>query len=103
MDNIQCLLVAAKAKPGQISYSTGGPLTLPHLAAELLQHRAGISLLHVPYAGPGGRYWTDLIGGRLQLAFTGTGGGMGLVKDGKVNILAVASRERSKLLPDVPA
>ncbi len=101
-NSIQDLLAAAKAKPGQISYGTVGPLTLPHLGAELLQHYAGISMLHVPYGGNSGRYWTDLIGG-LQLVLTGASGGMELAKDGKVKMLAVASRERSKLLPNVPA
>lgn len=102
-NSIQDLLAAAKAKPGEISYGSVGPLTLPHLAAELLQYRAGISMIHAPYAGSSGRYWTDLLGGRLQLVFTGASGGMGLVKDGKLKMLAVASRERSRLLPDVPA
>lgn len=102
-NTIQDLIGAARARPGQLSYGSTGPLGLTHLAGELLQYRAGIRMTHIPYTGAQQRSWTDMIGGSQQLTLAGVGGGMALVKAGQLNLLAVASRKRSKLLPDVPA
>lgn len=103
INTIQDLIAMARAKPGQVSYGSTGLLSLTHLAGELLQHRAGIRMIHVPYTGSQQRYFTDLVGGNIQAAFTGVGGGLALVRDGRLKLLAIASRERSRLLPDVPA
>lgn len=102
-NNILDLIAAAKAKPGELSYASIGQLSLSHLAMEMLQQRAGIKMIHAPYAGANVNYWADLIGGRLQLVSTGVSGGLAMAKEGRVKLLAIASRERSRLLPDVPA
>lgn len=97
------LVTAAKAKPGELSYGSSGLLSLTHLAGELLCQRAGIRMIHVPYTGAQQGYWGDVIGGRLTAAMVGVTGGLALAREGKLNLIAIASRERSRLLPDVPA
>lgn len=100
---IQDLVAAAKAKPGELSYGSSGMNSLTHLAGELLCQRAGIQMIHVPYTGAQQGYWSDVMGGRLAATMQGVTGGLALAKEGKLNLVAVASRERAKLLPDVPA
>ncbi len=100
---IQDLVAAAKAKPGELSYGSSGINSLTHLAGELLCQRAGIQMIHVPYTGAQQGYWSDVMGGRLAATMQGVTGGLALAKEGKLNLVAVASRERAKLLPDVPA
>ena len=100
---VQDLVAAAKAKPGELSYGSSGLNSLTHLAGELLCQRAGIEMIHVPYTGAQQGYWSDVLGGRLAATMQGVTGGLALAKEGKLNLVAVASRERSRLLPDVPA
>ena len=100
---VQDLVAAAKAKPGELSYGSSGLNSLTHLAGELLCQRAGIEMIHVPYTGAQQGYWSDVMGGRLAATMQGVTGGLALAKEGKLNLVAVASRERSRLLPDVPA
>lgn len=97
------LVAAAKAKPGELSYGSSGLNSLTHLAGELLCQRAGIQMIHVPYTGAQQAYWSDVMGGRLAATMQGVTGGLALAKEGKLNLIAVAMRERAKLLPDVPA
>ena len=97
------LVAAAKAKPGELSYGSSGLQSLTHLAGELLCQRAGIQMIHVPYTGAQQGYWGDLIGGRLTATMQGVTGGLAMTKEGKLNLIGIASRERSRLLPDVPA
>lgn len=100
---VQDLVAAAKAKPGELSYGSSGLQSLTHLAGELLCQRAGIQMIHVPYTGAQQGYWGDVIGGRLTATMQGVTGGLAMAREGKLNLIAVASRERSRLLPDVPA
>lgn len=101
--SVQDLVAAAKAKPGELSYGSSGLNSLTHLAGELFCQRAGIQMIHVPYTGAQQGYWGDVLGGRLTATMQGVTGGLAMAKEGKLNLIAVASRERSKLLPDVPA
>ena len=97
------LVAAARAKPGELSYGSSGLNSLTHLAGELFCQRAGIQMIHVPYTGAQQGYWGDVLGGRLTATMQGVTGGLAMAKEGKLNLIAVTSRERSKLLPDVPA
>lgn len=103
INTLQELIAAAKAKPGSIAFGSTGVGGVSHLAGEMLKARAGIDMLHVPYAGAAARYWSDITGGRIQVVFAGVTGGLPLAKEGRVKLLATATRQRSKLLPDVPA
>ena len=97
------LVAAAKARPGELSYGSSGLQSLTHLAGELFCQRAGIQMIHVPYTGAQQGYWGDVMGGRLTATMQGVTGGLAMAKEGKLNLIGIASRERSRLLPDVPA
>ena len=96
------MVAAIRAKPGQVNYGSPGVGSVSHLAAELFKSRARMDVLHVPYAGTVPQM-TDLVGGQTQLGFTGLGSGITYVRDGRVRLLAVASRTRSRNYPNVPA
>ncbi|MGJ7510548.1 Bug family tripartite tricarboxylate transporter substrate binding protein [Variovorax sp. GT1P44] len=95
------LLAAAKAKPGTISVATPGNGSTPHLAMELFQHTAGLSVRHVPYKG-GAQALTDVLGGHVDVVAINALEALPLAKSGKLRVLAVMSPERSAVLPGVP-
>ena len=99
--NVAELIALAKKQPGKISYGSAGNGGGTHLAAELFNMQAGISLLHVPYKGSAPAM-TDLLGGQVQLMFSDAPTALPQIKAGKVRVLGVASPQRSTLLPDVP-
>jgi tripartite-type tricarboxylate transporter receptor subunit TctC len=94
------LLQLAKREP--LTYASGGPGVPGHLAAELLLASAGVSMLHVPYKGPAAAT-TDVMGGQVHCGFLATPTVLPQVKAGKLRALAVSTRARSPLAPDVPA
>jgi tripartite-type tricarboxylate transporter receptor subunit TctC len=94
------LVALAKARPGALTYGTGGSGTSEHLSAEMFKSAAGVDLLHVPYKG-GSAVLTDLIGGQISVMFVNQISAVPLVKSGKVRALAVASEKRSPALPEV--
>ncbi|RIX84610.1 Bug family tripartite tricarboxylate transporter substrate binding protein [Acidovorax cavernicola] len=95
------LVAAAKAKPGGVTIATPGNGATPHLAMELFQHTAGISLRHVPYKG-GAQALTDVLGGHVDVVAVNALEVLPLAKAGKLKVLAVMSAERSAVLPGVP-
>ena len=102
VSTVEDLVKLAKAKPGALAFGSPGIGSVSQLAGEVLKARAGIDLLHVPYQGNDAQM-LDLATGRIQLAFAGITGGLSLAKEGKIKLVATATRERSKLFPDVPA
>jgi tripartite-type tricarboxylate transporter receptor subunit TctC len=99
--NVAELVALAKSKPGSLNYSTSGNGASPHLAAELFKSLAGIDVVHVPYNG-GGPSIAAVISGDVHMMFDNVFTALPHVKDGRLRALAVASRERSKSMPDVP-
>jgi tripartite-type tricarboxylate transporter receptor subunit TctC len=95
------LIAAAKAKPGDFTYSTSGNGSSMHLAAALFENQAGLKLTHVPYKG-GGPAIQDLIGGHVTMSFATVLETSGQIKSGKLKPIAVTSDKRSPALPDVP-
>jgi len=95
------LIALAKAEPGQLSYSTSGAGSAPHLAGELFKDRAQVSILHVPYRG-GGPAIADLLAGQVQISFLTVLEASGHIKAGRLRALAVTSDKRVAALPDVP-
>lgn len=100
-NTIKDFIALAKARPGQINYSSGGIGTIGHLSAELLQHAAGIKLNHIVYKGSG-QAVIDLLGGHVGTMFSGMAAVQGHAKAGKVRLLAVTGKERMAVAPDVP-
>ena len=98
---IRELVQSAKAAPGRIDYGTGGTGTGMHLAAVLFQARAGIRLNHVPYKG-GTAAPTALLAGEVPLIFTTAAGVTQHVESGRLRPLAVTTRSRFVLWPNVP-
>ncbi len=94
-------LARVKAKPGSATYATPGQGSSPHLATEQFSKLTGTSMVHVPYKGAAPAV-TDLLGGQVDLSFATVGSVLPHLKSGKLRALAVASRQRSALLPDVP-
>lgn len=94
-------LARVRAKPGSATYATPGQGSSPHLATEQFGKLTGTSMVHVPYKGAAPAV-TDLLGGQVDLSFATVGSVLPHLKSGKLRALAVASRQRSALLPDVP-
>jgi len=95
------LIALAKAKPGGLSYGTGGIGNFAHLAMELFSLETGVKLLHVPYKGTGPAAM-GLIGGEVQMAFIPVQTLLPYVKSGQLVAIAVAEPRRMPSLPDVP-
>jgi len=94
------LLALARAKPGQMTYGSGGVGTASHLATELLKLMTKTDMVHVPYKGLGPAL-TDLMGGRLQLIISTLASALPQVKSGKLKPLAVTTAQRSSFFPEL--
>ena len=99
--NLKELIALAKAKPGQISFASTGVASVGHLTGELLNSLAGVKMTHVPYKG-GGQAIIDLVGGHVQVMFSGFSAAMPHIKSGKIKALAVTGAHRSPALSEVP-
>jgi tripartite-type tricarboxylate transporter receptor subunit TctC len=95
------LIALAKARPGAISYATSGVGGTGHMATELFDRQAGIRMLHVPYKG-NSQAIVDVIGGQVAMMFDQVSTSVAYVNAGKLRALAVTSRKRSPLFPDIP-
>jgi len=98
--SLQEMVVLVKANPGKYLYGSGGSGTSPHLTMEWLKQVAGLNLTHVPYRG-GAPMLLDLIAGRVHFAFDNLASLLAPVQQRQIRPLAITSKERSPLLPDV--
>src|SRR5208282_168279 len=96
------LIALAKTEPGKISIAVTGVGRLTHLTGLVLQERADIKLLPVPYNGGPAAALADVGAGRVSMIIEGYSGIVGAVKAGQVKLIAVASRERLPEFPDLP-
>ena len=96
------LIAAAKKQPGTIAFGSAGNGTPGHLTGDLFAKAAGIQLRHIPYRGSAPAI-TDLLGGQIPLMFDPVQSVLPNVQGGKLRALAVSSRERSSVLPQVPS
>jgi tripartite-type tricarboxylate transporter receptor subunit TctC len=101
-NNVQELVAVLKADPGKYSYAHLGAGALSQMVMELLKQMAGVDVVGVPYKGSG-QALTDLMGGQLPLMFDGLTSAGPQVKAGRIKALAVSSKQRTRLAPDVPA
>ena len=90
-----------KSNPGKLNYASAGIGTLPHVTMELLLRRTGIQVAHIPYRGAAPAM-TDLLAGAVQLKLDTYTTSNPQVVAGKLRMLGIASRHRSKLMPDTP-
>ncbi|MCC7485611.1 MAG: tripartite tricarboxylate transporter substrate binding protein [Burkholderiales bacterium] len=97
----QDLVQLAKKEPGKINYGTGGVGSGMHLAAVLFQARAGVRMNHVPYKG-GNAGPLALMQGEIPVLFTTPGGASTFVESGRIRALAVTTKSRFSLWPNVP-
>src|SRR4051812_41921926 len=95
------LIAAAKATPGKIDYSSGGPGSPQHLAMAMFASAAGISLTHVPYKGAT-QAATDVAAGQIPVGFQGLGTVAPLVRGGHLKLIGVTTEKRLPQFPDVP-
>jgi tripartite-type tricarboxylate transporter receptor subunit TctC len=91
----------ARANPGKLTYSSAGIGSHPHVTMELMLRRLGLDVLHVPYRGAAPAF-TDLVAGRVQLKLDSLATSAASLAEGSIRALAIASKERSPKLPDVP-
>lgn len=99
--NVKELIALARAKPGQINYSSSGPGGAPHLGVELFKSMAKVNLVHIPYKGSGPSF-ADLLGGQVSLTCDSLVQALPYIRDHRLNALGVLGAKRSPLLPDVP-
>lgn len=99
--NLQELVALARAKPGAVNFASTGVASVGHLTGELLNNLAGMKMTHVPYKG-GGQAIIDLVGGHVQVMFSGFSAAMPHIKSGKIRPLAVTGAGRSRALAEVP-
>ena len=99
---IQDIVNAAKAKPGVLTFSSGGIGGSHQLSAELFELNAGISMIHVPYKS-GSAALTDLMAGNVDLMFDQMYSAVPSIKADKLRPIAITSKKRSPLLPNVPS
>ncbi|MBL8385115.1 MAG: tripartite tricarboxylate transporter substrate binding protein [Burkholderiales bacterium] len=95
------LVAFARAHPGKLNYASAGSGSTNHLSAALFEKMAGITMTHVPYKG-GAPAVVDLVGGQVDVFFTGSTNVLAHVKAGKLKLLAVTEARRAKVLPDLP-
>jgi tripartite-type tricarboxylate transporter receptor subunit TctC len=94
-------LAELKANPDKYAYASAGSGGTPHLSAELFQQLTGTKITHVPFKGAAPAM-TDVIAGHVPMSFATLGSVLPQIRSGQVRVLAVASPERSPLLPDTP-
>lgn len=95
------LIALAKAKPGALNFGSAGVGSQVHMAGESFADAAGIEISHIPYKGEALAY-NDLIAGQIQLMVGNIAAASSFVNGGQLRALAVTSKERSKMLPNVP-
>jgi len=100
-NSVKDLIALAKARPGELTFATPGAGSAPHLAAEMFQRAAGVSMIHVAYKGIPPAV-TDVLGGRVTMLFTTTISAAPHINSGKLRALAITSAKRQPSMPDVP-
>lgn len=100
-NNLRELIDWIKANPGKVNYSSFGNNTTNHLVGEAFKVAAGVQVAHIPYKGSGPSV-ADLIGGQVQYTFDTITAVLPHVRAGKLKAIAVATAQRSALVPDVP-
>jgi tripartite-type tricarboxylate transporter receptor subunit TctC len=99
--SVKDLVALVRSQPGKIHFASGGIGTGLHMSGELLNHAAGIKMVHVPYKGAGPSM-AALMSGEVDMMFNGVSSALPHVKAGRLRALAISSAQRTPLLPDLP-
>lgn len=99
--SVKDLIALAKAKPGQIGFAGSGSGSTPHLAGELFNTLAGVSMVHVPYRGTGPAM-IGVLGGETPVMFLPAISAVPQIKSGRLRALAVTSVSRLPAMPELP-
>ncbi len=99
--SVKDIMAAAKASPGKLSFASGGLGGSHHLSGEMFKSLAGLSITHIPYKG-GAPATTDLMGGQVDMMFEQMYSAAPSIRAGKLRALAITSKTRSPLFPDLP-
>lgn len=99
--SVKELIALAKSRPGELTHSSSGSGSGPHLAGELFKSMAGAKMLHIPYKG-GGPSVIALVAGEAMVGFTTTPSCINQIKAGRLRGLAVSTAQRSPYLPELP-
>jgi tripartite-type tricarboxylate transporter receptor subunit TctC len=99
--SVKELIALAKERPGKILFGSAGAGSGIHLTAERFKMVAGINTVHVGFKGQP-EMLIEIMAGRIHYGFPGLGPALGLIKDGRLQALAVVTKNRTPLLPDVP-
>ena len=99
--SVKELVALAKAKPGSLNFASSGNGTVVHLQGELFKQLSGTEIAHVPYKGTA-LATPDLMSGQTHMMFDSLVSALANVRAGKIKALAVTSKERTPLLPNVP-
>jgi tripartite-type tricarboxylate transporter receptor subunit TctC len=100
-NTVKDLVALIRANPGKYSYSSAGAGTQAHLAGEQFRLSLGLDLVHVPFNG-GGPAIAAVVGGHTPIGFSSPAASIPQIKEGNVRALAITSKRRSQILPDVP-
>jgi tripartite-type tricarboxylate transporter receptor subunit TctC len=98
---VKDLVALAKAKPGQLNFTSAGTGSATHFGGELFKARAGIDVVHVPHRGIP-EALTEVMTGRIHFFMAPFGSTAGLIRDGKLRALAVSSGQRTRMNPEIP-
>ena len=101
VNNVREMIAWVKARPGQVSYGSGGSGLTQHIAMEMLKKDAGLDMVHVPYKGSPAML-VDLIAGRVLFGFDTSTSVLPQATSGRVKLLGISSAQRSPRTPDVP-
>ncbi len=101
VNSVEELIALARSKPGQVTYASAGLGGTGHMSAELFSNQLGLSMIHVPYKGAS-QALIDLVGGQVMMMFDEMTSSLTHVRSGRIRPLAVTSRARSPLLPNIP-
>lgn len=99
--SVKDLIDLARAQPGKINFASPGVGTPNHLGIEMLNQLAGVKFVHVPYKG-GAPAVTDLVGGQVQVMFSGTPQVAAFVKAGRLRAIATSTPKPNRVVPDLP-
>ena len=99
--DVKSLIALVRAQPGKINFASSGSGSTAHLASELFAAMTGASIVHIPYKGSAPAL-ADLIGGQVDMMFTGTSAALPFVRAGKLRALAMSGTKRTPSLPEYP-